>query len=39
MEGLRKRAEKQAPVSRDMLENKWVIHEESKPLETLSHSI
>jgi hypothetical protein len=39
MEELRKRAEKQAPVSRDMLENKGVIHEESKPLETLSHSI
>ncbi len=39
MEALRKRAEKQAPVSRDVLENKGVIHEESKPLETLSHSI
>jgi len=38
MEVLTKRAEKQARVSRDMLENKGVVGREKKPLKTLSHS-
>jgi hypothetical protein len=37
MEGLRKRAEKQAPVSRDVSENKRVNGRGSKPLKNLSH--
>jgi hypothetical protein len=39
MKALGERAEKQSPVSRDMLQNKGVIRGESKPLKSLSHSI